>query len=177
MTRYKIAHIRADADLAVCKMAETYFESLQDSGLAKDAFYDGSVKSKFDFLQLAFNSQVMLFLILDAENDFVPCGHFHLVGFMGRTATIHFSISPDYLGKKSIILARESLKLAFGLNRTDGTPLLIAILGVTPLCNKLAIRFIKAVGFKEQFILPESCDFLDGSFRDGMVTLLRTGEI
>lgn len=171
---FQIIQVTPDAEVAVINRTIQHFEDLRDSNLLDKAFYDGSVKTAEDMVTFACRPELLFFLVLDNERDLEVCAHFHLTNFMGRAAMVHFSVGSNYLGKVAIRMVKAILAKIFRMKRIDGTPLVTSLVGVTPVDNKLACRFIKAVGFEPQTIIKESCDFADGTFRDGLITIMET---
>lgn len=153
------------------QLAACYWALLHLQGLAKHAFYDGSVTCPSDFLDLSRDPSVILFLILDTEKH-RPVGHFHLTHFLGKSATGHFSLLKRYQGREGIRIGKEVINLIFDLKTENNKPLVTNITGITPVTNKLACRFIQLIGFVKQFILKDSCVFQDGRIEHGMVTMV-----
>ena len=152
------------------ELARDYFAKLVDSGLHTCAFYDGSVVDGESFISLGMNTQVIMYLVADTADDSQICGHFHLNGFQGRMAMIHFSLSPTYRGRNGMEIAKKVIKEIFKLQRASGGPLVTSLVGITPVSNKLACRFIKRLGFNKVMIGKDCCEFADGHFEDGLIT-------
>lgn len=166
-----LLHISGQSESFHQNLARAYFTKLQEDGLAKHAFYDGSVYDAEDFINLAFSQFIILYLVLDMTGDLPQvAGHCHLNGFQGRMAVSHFSMSEAYQGKKGIELGRAVSKELFKQKRQDGGPLVTSLLGLTPMSNRLACRYAQLIGFKKQLIIKDACEFADGHFEDAMVS-------
>lgn len=77
------------------------------------------------------------------------CAETMLNGFRGLCAEVHFSMHPDYSGEESVYIAKSGVEQLFQTMKDIKTgEYLTTLYGLTPTSNRLAIKFIKKVGFK-----------------------------
>ena len=151
-------------------IAAHYFDLLEADGLASTLFYDGSVKTRQEFIDLASSSNILLGVVIDKCRN-QPAGHFHLSNFSGQTASFHFSILRAYHGGETLNIARDTLHQVFDIRRPSGQALVTTLIGYTPVKNKLAIRLLKRVGFQKVYILPDACEDGLENFQDAVVSV------
>lgn len=157
------------------KYVDDYYFMLKEQRLLEYAFFDGSAKTETDFAKTIVNPMVIFAFIYDDPNGF-PVGHVHLTNVVGYCAMGHFCILRDY-HKYSIEIAKDSIEGVFSLKRTDGSPFLLNILGITPVSNKAAINFIQKIGFKPLCTLRKACMmFYKNKYEDGLLTRLENNQ-
>ena len=124
-----------------------------------------------DMLRRMHNS---CFVAVDENRKIV--GECMLDNFQGLCAMVHFSIHPHCYGRKGVQIAVESSKQLFKLRRDNSKiPYVQTLLGVTPVSNKLATRFIQKVGFKKVHTLRNAFWLAyNKSYDDGLVTVLES---
>jgi len=108
-----------------------------------------------DIIHMYNDSSMVFFSVIDTTNKrmVAECA---LERFVGLSALIHYSIHPEYHGKKGLTLAKESIQQLFSYKRKDGSPWVSTLIGLTPESNRLAIRHIQKVGFKIQCTIPKA---------------------
>jgi hypothetical protein len=146
-----------DPSLAIAMMSK-YYQQLEDDNTLHHAFYDGGVKNFYDFRNFCLDRHNLHYVIYSELYD-APVCHFYLNGFQGLTCMIHFSFSSAIHGHgESVGFAKDALDLVFKLKRKDSPlPITRTLVGLTPTTNKLAVRFLKAVGFQPLGTLDGSC--------------------
>lgn len=100
-----------------------------------------------------------------------PCGLFYLTDYHGKTAYCHFCTLP--MGTKrteETPVGRLPAVRGFGLfclgsalweHNISGGFILDTLIGVTPACNREAVRYIHTLGAQDCGIVPGACWFYD----------------
>lgn len=113
-------------------------------------FYDGQVVNPEGFMAVMKKpANVPVFFFRDTE----PLGVAWLNGLSGGIAFAHFCGLKAALGSTQKI-GRLALNYWMSFARTDGGPLLSVILGITPDNNRLAVSFIRRIGFHPLGVIP-----------------------
>lgn len=107
-----------------------------------------------------------------------PCGLFFLTDRQGKSAQCHFCTLP--MGTKRTA-GKIPAVIGFGLyalgsalweRNVSGGFLLDTIIGMTPVCNREAVKFIHKLGAKDCGIVPGACWYYDtGENVPGLVTV------
>jgi len=155
-------------------LAQDYWNRLNVDGLARTAFPEKDVRTMEEFTSMAMDNYNVLLIVIDRNNE--PTAHVNLNGFKGMSALVHFSILKKWHGPLAIQMARNVCRQIFESERTPGVDYLRTLIGVTPVRNKLACKFIKRVGFKSVGTV-QGCVITDDSFEDAMLSLLHKGEV
>lgn len=80
---------------------------------------------------------------------------------LGKTALLHFSISPLLHPRKKLLLGRfMPWQILTQWTDDNGAPYVETLLGMTPVSNKAACRFVKKCGFTPMAIVPADKDQL-----------------
>lgn len=80
---------------------------------------------------------------------------------LGKTALLHFSISPLLHPRKKLLLGRfMPWQILTQWTDDNGAPYVETLLGMTPVSNKAACRFVKKCGFTPMAIVPADNDQL-----------------
>ena len=108
----------------------------------------------------------------------VPCGFYYLTDVQGKSARVHFCALP--LGTRRT-KGRIPAVVGFGLfslgsllweRNESGSFRLDTIIGVTPVCNTEAVKFIHKVGAQDIGVVPGACWYYDtGENAPGLVTI------
>jgi hypothetical protein len=143
--------------LAISLLTKYYTQLLEDNNL-KNAFYDGGVQNFYDFRNFCLDRNNIHYVVYSELYD-APVCHFYLNGFQGLSCMIHFSMTSTVHGhEESVPLAREALDKVFKLRRKDqDLPLTRTLVGLTPIVNRPAVSFLKAVGFEPLGTIYGSC--------------------
>ena len=151
---------------------EEYWRDVKDNGLLKYRLPDvlnPTVKSAMDMVVRMYRS---CFAVLSSEKKMV--GECTLENFQGQCAMVHFSMHPSQRGK-AVQVAKEAAEQLFLLKRSTDpdVPYVSSLIGLTPVSNKLAVRFIKAVGYKPIAVLKKAYWLsYKNAFDDGLMTIL-----
>lgn len=144
-----------------------YWQSLIDDDLLKYRLADIKNPSQKDVDWLTSTYAGSMFYIIHEQR---VCGEVTLEGFTGLAAKIHFSAAKGAKGDIAILGAKKALEFIFGLRRSQdrSVPWVHSVIGVTPESNKLAVRYMKRVGFTPLAVLPkalrlEYCDMIDNA--------------
>jgi RimJ/RimL family protein N-acetyltransferase len=117
------------------------------------------------------NKKLWNYICWDNDNDTV-IGEVMLSNYCGKAAQAHFSLHPSVFGRKrSVEIGRRGLDYIFQL-KFDGEFAVNNVLGLLPVCNTLAIRWSKVVGFQEVGILKDAvvCHYADPVIQDVVVS-------
>lgn len=125
---------------------------LCNEGKKDVVFYEKDVKSEQDFIKMALNPHVDFFRYL-VDDD--TAGVFWINGKEGYIGRVHHFWFKKYY-RKCIELARIGLEHLFRMKR-DGKPCFKTLYGMTPVSNKLGVRFLKKIGFEVIGTLPDAC--------------------
>lgn len=151
------------------KYIEKYYTKLVEQELLQYAFYDGSAKDENTFLNTIINPATLFAFIYEDPTKF-PIGHAFFNSMVGYCATGHFCIFREF-HKYSVEIGHDCLDTIFKVKREDGTPLITNIMGITPISNKAALKYIVKLGFEQLCILDRACDmYYKGTFEDGVLS-------
>ena len=171
----KVLLIPTQSDMSRLKQVMDYWKVLAKQGLVAWAFPANDIADANDFAEMMINDKTIQgFLVYDTYTDSIVA-HFHLNGFQGLIAHAHFSMlkGPNHIG-----LARAAIKQLFLSHRSGGQPFVEALIGVTPLYNRAACRFIKCMGFKEQFIAPSASYIAKkDEYTDALITMVKREDV
>ena len=108
----------------------------------------------------------------------VPCGFVYLTNLEGKSARVHFCTLPMGTARTG---DRRSAVLGFGLfslgsmlweKNESGSFRLDTLIGVTPLCNSRAVKFIRRLGARVIGEVPGACWYYDTNENvPGLVTV------
>ena len=157
---------------------ENYWIKLSEQGLAELSFSSGDVTNDEQFVALFSDPMVLAFLIMDNETG-DDIGHLHLTDFEGLSAYAHFGGLRQWHGSKtSVTAARTVLSQLFRLYRSDGNPYVDCLLGLPPVENRFACKFVERVGFKPISIIPSACYIMASNcYADGLLVQLNRSEL
>ena len=107
-----------------------------------------------------------------------PCGLVYLTDLQGKSARVHFCTLPMGTARTS---GRLPVVVGFGLfslasmlweTTAGGSFRLDTVIGVTPVCNRAAVKFIHRLGARDVAEVPGACWFCDtGENVPGLVTV------
>lgn len=124
-------------------------------------FYDGSCRQPGDFVRFARSDANLFFVVYDDDNT--PMAAWWLTDFSGRAARIHFCVFRRYF-RQSFDIGEAVCHYVLDSQYLD------ALYGITPECNRAAVRFIKTLGFRQLATLPHAVDF-NGRIVSGVLTI------
>lgn len=141
----KLAHEVTDEELS---------EIWEKFGTKQRVLFSGEdVASPADFAQLARANSAIFFVVYVSGKQAAVSW---LNGWEGYAARGHQAFFKDFYGS-SVMIAREVAAQMFEMQRVDGTPMVKTIIGLTPVPNRLAIRFARKVGFVPVMEVPDAC--------------------
>lgn len=149
-----------------------YWNTLLKSGQAKARFCEALVNTYADIRAILDAYSMHTFYVWDPEHSRL-CAEGTLCNFVGLAAQVHFSIHPNYRGSAGRQAAIETLDWMMTLRRQEeDQPLVKSIFGLTPVGNKLALKFIQCVGFELRGILPGAVyDAPAGQYVDAVISV------
>lgn len=148
-------------------MRKVFFQ-LETDGVVETIFFDKTVTTSSEFLDLILDPYVHpYFGYLNGE----PCGVCWLNNPIGRGRQIHFAVYKKFWGKEAVHIGREATQQILRMKMADGSPYLLSMFGLTRISYRLAIRFMKKIGFREVGILPNAITTSDG-VEDGLISSL-----
>lgn len=122
------------------------YRRMVEEGTAKRVFFDGSVSNEEAFLNMfKHNPENHLFVI---KTDGEPAAIAWLNGVRNYTATAHFCLFKRVWGKKGIEVGKRAIQFFLNMKDWDGRYYHDVITGLTPSCNRLAVRWIQKIGMK-----------------------------
>ena len=153
MSMYRILYLGRKLELTEPAL-EMLWAKIQADGLAETLFYDGSVRSEYDFICSMMNRNTCPYLVT-CDGKFALFSW--LNGAEGRAMRIHFTMFKESWGGKrnAVDVARHFVSYVLTLKDADGY-LLDALYGLTPTSNRLACRFVQRAGMDKIGILPNA---------------------
>ena len=125
------------------------WRALQKTGLDKLVFYGDDIGNEFEFLTMCKNPRNLIHFVVNEEKQPVHIAWLNTWG--PNYAMAHFMFFPEVWGKCTKELGKMTLDYWFSLP-TDSP--LDVILGQVPAVNRMAIEFVKKLGFTELGTIP-----------------------
>ena len=122
-------------------------------GIKEVLFYDAEIDTEEDFFKLI-ESPYGHFYSITVDGEIA--GMFWLNGWEGYAARVHYCFFREYY-RRCMEIASEGLRHIFSMNRQDGTPYVKTLYGVTPVTNRLSIKFLQKCGFTVIGEVPDVC--------------------
>jgi len=129
------------------------FERMQKEGLVERVFYDGSVRTPHDFLNMMKFGKNSLSVI---EYDGAVAGCCWLNNFDMRRAEFHFCFFENLRGTDAVDIGKEVVTDLLYLDDVSGNPLFDLLFGMTDVNNVPAVRWCEAMGFDSLGIMPSA---------------------
>ena len=152
-----------------------FWGMVQASGRDRAVTYCMERKDGPDFCRWMRQDDVHPWIIMFHD---VPCGLFFLTDTQGKSAQCHFCTLPMGTHRTQ---AKIPAVVGFGLyalgsslwsRNESGGFMLDTIIGITPTCNKDAVKYIHKVGAKDVGTIPGACWYYDtGENVPGLVTV------
>lgn len=164
---------RTPLDTLALASVAPYYHSMKEDGILKHSFFDGSAQTLEQFWNIVFNNHVTFTFIYckdgpDSDMDLV--GHMYFTGYYGYCATIHFGLLRKY-HSRALEIGKECMNAISQVKRSDGTPFVTSLIGITPVHNIAAIRLAKLLDFEPLATLHKACHlFYENKFVDGLFT-------
>lgn len=130
------------------------FDKMERDGTVDSVFFDGSVRTREEFLRRMRQPGIQLYGVFVKDSD-VPVGFIWMEMFGKRTARGHFCAFSEYWGD-AYKIGHEILVILLSMRDSDGNYVLDAIYGFTPKDNTLALGALEAAGFKVAGTLPNA---------------------
>lgn len=149
-----------------------FYAQMEQDGTLGTVFYDGSVKSAFDFLKDMKRPGCQLFLVADVTENGFPrdIGIVFLNDFQARWCQFHFCVFSNAWGDGIEKIGNEVILQIMTMKTVDGSRYLHdMILGIVPACNERAVEYVKEVGGKIMCRLPYACIDLEGKSGPGVL--------
>jgi hypothetical protein len=135
-------------------------------------FNDQDITSSENFIKLARARQVIMYLVYVGNERAAVTW---LNGFEGYSARIHHCFFRPFY-RESVSIARSVIEQLFQVKRLDGSPMVKTLIGLTPVSNRLAVRFARKVGMNVICEIPDAC-MVDGVSVAGLFTFLHFTEM
>jgi hypothetical protein len=151
---------------------DDYWNALLARRHARIRFCETQIDGLADIYEVLDGSGILTFYAWDSAFERI-CVEATLCNFVGLAAQLHFSVHPDYMGKAALEICEETLQWMFSLRRMDeDQPLIKSLYGLTPITNRLAIKFVLNNKFEKLGILPSSVfDHAKGQYVDAMISM------
>ncbi len=149
---------------------EFYWQTLAMHDMLKYRMSDVVDPFWSDVLDMIRRCGQHMYLVRD-DNE-VIVAEFMLENFIGKSAQIHFSMSPSNSLIQNLMICKFGLSQILSRWKdadNDKYPFLESLYGITPVHNRRACIFVLKAGFRKLGILRSSCDYL-GHLCDGMIT-------
>lgn len=147
-----------------------YWEILKKREAYKKRFPAGDINTLEDFLRIATSpTNEMFLMVVKEDNDLI--GEFMLTDWTGLAAQIHVSGNPKYYRRNREITTQVFNKL-FDMPRLDGNPYVHTLMGLTPVTNRLSVKFNADAGFKQLGVIPKAMYVHPGQYVDAVATIL-----
>jgi len=152
MDEYRLANILAVEPEKV----REYWEDVKAKDLLKYRIPETLNPTVNDAMEMVVRMRQSTFAVLDSTGRMI--GECMLENFQGLCAMSHFSVRPEAQGSTAVAMAKSTISQLFSLKRsTDKTlPYIESLLGLTPLSNKLALRFARNIGYRKLCVIPNS---------------------
>jgi hypothetical protein len=163
--------------LALTTPVVEYWGAVKQAGLLRHRLFDTVDPDINDVKEMLDYTNNVCYIMYD-EAERRVCADTMLNNVSGLVAQVHFSIHPDYLGRRAIEICRAGAEQHFRsrINTTGET--LGTLFGITPVENFLAIRLIKRVGFKPITVLNKVCFMAERRLHvDGLLTILKSEDL
>jgi len=148
------------------------FELTVDYDLLGQVFYEGDVLTQYDFAQAISTGELFI-----AVMNGTTVGYAWLNLFFGGSAGVNFCLFPPVWGKQSLIIGKDFIREVFAMeDAVRGGPWRHSLFGLTPSTNKLALRFLRRVGFKDQGVIPSGAR-VHGMLVDAVITTITRDEV
>lgn len=142
------------------------YDRIMEDGLLGSLFYDGTVRSREDFLKEVSQDGVLPFAVMDGKEVAAFCWLNHLTVGAARA---HYVVFREYWGRHTREMGKHLFR--YILSRKDERGYLFdCIYGITPENNPLAWRAAVKSGWEKVGYLPSFCRMADGTSVGGVIT-------
>lgn len=123
--------------------------------LVDKVFIMGEADTPEKFIKVMKNSRNAVNIVVDDSGECLTLSWLNRWGF--NHAFVHHCFFPEAWGKSSVEIGKMILKYWFSMKKDSGEPILDVIMGKTPESNRLAVKFIKRMGFTIIGTVPDIC--------------------
>jgi len=128
------------------------YEKIISDGMKDVVFSDGEIANAFDFLTAMKYGNNKLFVVL-ADEEWA--GVLWLNRFKSKTAHAHFCGFSSFWGKNTVDIGKKAINEVLHMKNGDNNEYLFdTLLGLIPVANIVAIKWVKKIGFIEVGVIP-----------------------
>ena len=142
----EIDGIRTFADSEILDI----YNRMKANNTVDGVFLDEQITTATDFLRAMKYGENHLYLVLDDER---VVAFFWLNRFEGKTARLHF-VFLDLDRKDKVDIGKQCVGEIMALTDNTNEYVFDMLIGVTPIANEPACRYVQAVGLKKIGVLP-----------------------
>jgi len=128
-----------------------FYYRMVDAGAANTVFSDGQIQSGEEWLLMAKSPGSFLFVVY-VGSEVVAVAWLNRVEI--RTARFHYCMFYNGWKKGSVEIGTQVLETLMGRKDSNGEYLFDMLTGLTPLSNRLAVRYLKKCNWKIVGELP-----------------------
>lgn len=157
-----------------------FWRLVQASGRDRTICFDKPAMDGRDFCRWARQDDVHPWIV---TYQGTPMGMYYLTNRQGKTAHVHFLTLPCGTHRTKDRLPVAVAAGLFGLGqslweKTATSFMLDTLIGVTPVCNEAAVKYIRRLGAVEYGEVPNMCFFHDeGEHSAGLVTVFNRASV
>ena len=151
---------------------EFVWSKIIGDGLVQRLFYDGSVQNLEAFLGAMMNEDALPFVMTNEDGKIVLFAWLNCIE--GVMARMHFTMFRDSWGGKRNAVALGRKMVEHVLSRKDDAGYIIhTVVGITPVVNTLALRYVMALGMERVGIVPNGATlyYQGGRVVDAVLTV------
>lgn len=142
---------------------------LVEEGLDDGLFHDGGVTTVGDFAAFASAPERAFYAVFCGD---APAALFWLDARQGGAARIHFAVYRRFHGSFGRIIGRYVVSwLLTGRHALD------VLIGVTPRCHRLALAFIRDIGFRVTGTVPHALSLAGGRTTGAVISYITKQEV
>lgn len=160
-----------------------YWQALIDANLLKYRMADVKNPTLDDVQKMVENPNNSTFYIFDLRHETPPNCPIVMEGMLNNPqppcTQTHFSAHPSLHRHDLIQAGRQAIQQVFNL-RFNNPPILIqSVIGITPVTNRLALRFVRNMGYTEKCVLTKafSLAYSDDAVADAILSQLTVDEL
>lgn len=134
--------------------AEAYWKKIIERDLLKFRLPDVVDPTIKDVMEMSKIPSNICYYLVDPLSKIIVAEAM-LNGVQGLCAYLHFSFNPDFHGVEAVRIANIALSHIFEIRHKVSDRQLRTLIGMTPLSNRLAIKFLHKLKFKKLDILHD----------------------
>jgi len=128
------------------------FRKMDDARLTGKVFYDELLKNDTQFLYMIQRSDHVVNMVFEGEACVAVTW---LNRFGPNYAYANFVMFPEVWGPSTKEIGKKVMDYWFGLQNDNGQPIFDVLIGETPAVNRLAVRYIKQMGWTILGTIPK----------------------